>query len=37
MRPDRDDGPSKTLINVIERNKGEAPINWKGFRELTSK
>jgi hypothetical protein len=37
MRPDRDDGPSKTLIKVIESNKGEAPINWKGYRELTSK
>ena len=37
MRSDHKDGPSQTLILVIEKNKGEAPINWKGYRELTSK
>jgi hypothetical protein len=37
MRKDKLDGPSQTLINVIENNKGVAPSTWKGFRELTSK
>ncbi len=37
MRSDHIDGPSQTLIGVIERQKGEAPINWNGYRELTSK
>ena len=37
MRKDKLDGPSQTLINVIESHKGVAPSTWKGFRELTSK
>ena len=37
MRKDKLDGPSQTLIYVIESNKGVALSNWKGFRELTSK
>lgn len=37
MRPDRLDGPSATLIRVIERNNCIAPSSWRGFRELTSK
>lgn len=37
MRKDKLDGPSQTLIRVIESYKGIAPSTWKGFRELTSK
>lgn len=35
--PDERDGPSSTLINVINNRGRAAPENWKGFRELTSK
>jgi hypothetical protein len=37
MRKDKIDGPSQTLIRVIDSFKGTAPSYWKGFRELTSK
>lgn len=35
--PDEPDGPSNTLLNVINNRGRTAPENWKGFRELTSK
>ena len=35
MRPD--DGPTKTLMNVINNHNGLAPQDWKGYRALTSK
>lgn len=31
------DGPSNTLISVIESNDFKAPSNWRGCRELTQK
>jgi hypothetical protein len=31
------DGPTLTLKNYIEELNGNAPSNWKGFRELTDK
>merc|ERR1712157_162319 len=31
------DGPSRTLIAFMERRGGVAPINWDGYRPLTSK
>ena len=31
------DGPSKTLIEVIEEHNMEAPEDWAGYRALTSK
>ena len=31
------DGPSKTLIEVIEEHDKQAPRDWKGYRALTSK
>ena len=37
MLPDYKDGPSNTLLEVIEDNHGVAPASWKGFRELTEK
>jgi hypothetical protein len=35
--PDYVDGPSNTLLLVIEESGGKAPSNWEGFRELTEK
>jgi hypothetical protein len=32
-----EDGPSKTLIDVIKENHGKAPGDWKGYRVLTDK
>lgn len=32
-----EDGPSISLLGVIEESNGMAPSNWKGFRELTEK
>lgn len=32
MLPDIVDGPSETLIEVIQSHKGEAPSDWQGFR-----
>ena len=32
-----DDGPSKSLLNVMARSQFKAPSEWKGFRALTSK
>ena len=37
MLPTKEDGPSKTLLNVINSSMGKAPSKWEGFRELTSK
>jgi len=37
MLPNWKDGPSNTLLGVIEDNGGNAPSTWKGFRELTEK
>ena len=37
MIQDRPDGPSNTLLSVIQENGGKAPIDWKGYRELTEK
>lgn len=37
MIPGFTDGPSTTLIKVIESNKNKAPKKWKGFRVLTEK
>ena len=34
---DPSDGPTKTLLNFIRNRSKEAPANWKGHRELTSK
>ena len=31
------DGPSLTLKAYIEELNGTAPVNWKGYRELTEK
>ena len=31
------DGPSVTLMGVMEEYNFVAPSNWKGFRELTEK
>ena len=31
------DGPSSTLLAVMEQHKNVAPENWSGFRELTEK
>ena len=31
------DGPSNTLLEVIEENGGRAPSDWNGFRVLTEK
>ena len=32
-----DDGPTKTLMNVIRDYNDVAPSDWQGFRALTSK
>jgi hypothetical protein len=37
MLPGFTDGPSQTLISVINRNNGAAPADWKGYRPLTDK
>jgi hypothetical protein len=37
MLSDIVDGPSETLIDVIQSHKGEAPTDWQGCRELTEK
>lgn len=37
MLPEYKDGPSNTLLNVIEEYNGVAPKNWRGYRELTEK
>ena len=31
------DGPSMTLMNVIEKSEMKKPDNWKGYRPLTEK
>jgi hypothetical protein len=31
------DGPTNTLLEVIESNDGVAPSDWRGYRELTEK
>ena len=31
------DGPTNTLLGVIEKHKCKAPADWQGFRALTSK
>ena len=31
------DGPSKTLLGYLKSNNFQAPENWEGVRELTSK
>lgn len=31
------DGPSNTLLEVIEESGGNAPADWNGFRALTEK
>jgi hypothetical protein len=35
MRKDHEDGPSKTLIGILEAHNKIAPSDWKGYRELT--
>jgi hypothetical protein len=38
MRICPEDGPTKNLNKIVNiKHKGQAPANWKGFRELTSK
>lgn len=37
MIPDYKDGPSNTLLEVIRSSGGKAPLDWRGFRELTEK
>ena len=37
MIPNYDDGPSNTLLAVIQENGGSAPKDWNAFRELTEK
>ena len=37
MIPTKEDGPSKTLLNVINNSLDRPPKNWKGYRELTEK
>lgn len=37
MIPDYKDGPSNTLLEVIRSTGGKAPLDWRGFRELTEK
>lgn len=32
-----DDGPTKTLLNVLASHDFQAPPGWAGFRALTSK
>ena len=31
------DGPCQRLIAYMEEHSGEAPVDWRGFRPLTSK
>lgn len=31
------DGPSNTLLEVIQEFGGKAPHDWKGYRALTEK
>ena len=31
------DGPAQTLLRIMNNGGGVAPINWKGYRALTSK
>lgn len=31
------DGPSTTILTVIDSDHGIAPSTWKGYRELTEK
>jgi hypothetical protein len=33
----KEDGPTKTLLSVMEEFKFQKPADWKGFRELTEK
>jgi len=37
MIPGKSDGPSNTLLRVIQEHGGKAPIDWNGYRELTEK
>ncbi len=34
MAPDQIDGPSQTIIDVIESCDGKAPEDWKGYRAV---
>jgi hypothetical protein len=34
---DKSDGPTKTILEYIKSLDFEAPINWDGYRVLTSK
>jgi hypothetical protein len=31
------DGPTKTLLNTMSKTNFQAPRQWRGYRELTSK
>jgi hypothetical protein len=31
------DGPTRTLLEIIDEHKTEPPSDWAGFRELTEK
>jgi hypothetical protein len=37
MIPGHKDGPSNTLLEVIEAEGGKAPSDWPGYRVLTEK
>ena len=37
MEINSNDGPSKTLLEVMGEYSFEAPENWNGYRELTEK
>ncbi len=37
MIPEHKDGPSNTLLEVIESEGGIAPEDWQGYRALTEK
>ena len=37
MLPGYYDGPSHTLLEVINNLNGKAPLTWQGFRILTEK
>ena len=34
---DKNDGPTKTILEFIKSYKCQAPTNWEGYRVLTSK
>lgn len=37
MLPNKEDGPSNTLLNYINKNNQKAPQGWNGCRALTEK